>query len=1052
MTNESGRSLASTILFPQEVSDRIISTLLSPKEVSWSTIENLLDEIVPRVVNFGYRNIPGIRTRLDDAGIPPQNIADFESYEKLFPMISVSEMAAMDPERLQLQPVSRADGLRSHHYDCVVTTKYVLEYTLKEGGKKKRKVVKADVTTADARAACLAMAGQFQRLDELPSSILVNQKQEDYLGDDFLVKMVIPALELAGSHAERVSGKMARLAVGRDVGLLMPRSKNRILDVSNTSDFACVISTDGRYYPGKTLPIGDYFAIYGLFPSLGFRMPFPIFVRAIDSGRQVPRELSGEPDTGKRGRIVIDRFISAYEFPTPWKLLVDGLTQVLDYLELIGQETLDVKELKTFWDCHSNYGFRDEFHTVVMEAGLDEKLGLTVDDVYQLYSVALRHHFRRSIRIGVPNSTWLLKVGFPFAARIDDNGVVDSIINLSSDTSAAYAAGKDLPVKYPPKETPFLNHNIIGAISGGKACLPRLVPSAVRKRISDVLNGRNLFGEGKDGYLYSMPVIAPGDFDLMLRAAHAYSSPKGGSVSSGICLEDIIDILSRLHALVESELKAAYDRRSSIISIFAEKTRIPLSEIRGMVERARTDFIDRGGIGLKKMAYAAFIDPFADINSLSTKTLERGISALKGKKPLSPVFMVTPGNIILYDSFYILAHILMAKLSNHSRKPFTMYIRPSESDITFNFLVHHFHHIARELDPDNKKGLRTLIQRAYWDPRYDEDWLKRAMTMAEAGIYYGTAKTYMKARFRAALDVAAAKGFGDADIASLLEIAGRRQIEYRSTSLECALEEGVNPRLVDEVGAFLSRHKLYPETLNAIVLLPDAGRLGLPRCAESIIEQVISTRGTDCTNANKLWIHRSVYDEFMSAFEEEAGKLTFGDVMNPGTRLAQYDTHYLKGTQGIVRSNDDTRIIAPTNVATGQRASEPISPENNYTGVIVTEIEAETLMGGDPVDRDTYLTHLSKELPLPWLNIILYDKIDQVLSSMKGVLEKYTRRSGYPRYLYVSAMGAESVDAFEKAVNENGMADLFKKGEEAYSQFLYYRPHQGSFFINELVR
>jgi len=35
--------------------------------------------------------------------------------------------------------------------------------------------------------------------------------------------------------------------------------------------------------------------------------------------------------------------------------------------------------------------------------------------------------------------------------------------------------------------------------------------------------------------------------------------------------------------------------------------------------------------------------------------------------------------------------------------------------------------------------------------------------------------------------------------------------------------------------------------------------------------------------------------------------------------------------------------------------------------------------------------------------------------------------------------------------SENDMTDLFKTGDEAYSQFLYYRPHQGGFFINELV-
>ena len=101
--------------------------------------------------------------------------------------------------------------------------------------------------------------------------------------------------------------------------------------------------------------------------------------------------------------------------------------------------------------------------------------------------------------------------------------------------------------------------------------------------------------------------------------------------------------------------------------------------------------------------------------------------------------------------------------------------------------------------------------------------------------------------------------------------------------------------------------------------------------------------------------------------------------------------------------------------------------------------------------RDTYLKHLSSDLPLPWLNVIIYDTIEEAIRSMQSVLGKYTKRSNYPRYLYVAAMGGQLAVDLEARLRQMQIVDLFKKEEEAYQQFLFYRPHQGSFFINDLV-
>jgi hypothetical protein len=778
----------------------------------------------------------------------------------------------------------------------------------------------------------------------------------------------------------------------------------------------------------------------GLYPILGFNSPLFGLFRVVDSNNQIPRGKNGELSTSDRGIVVVDRFISAYEIPNEWTLLKDIFGHLFDLIRFGDLKEVPLRVINQSLGDHIYNLFRgtDIGKAFIAKKSIEEK------HFSDIYALILNRYFENSIRLGMPSSSWMLKVRLPFAGKLDAFGILRSNIPLESGREG-YVLSKSWKVKYSPEEMPFTNFNIIGSTEE----VPKLVSSNIRNRVLDSLRGKDLFGPDNPGYIYSIAVISPKEFFSMISAARSYSIklPK-----LRMTFQEIVDILSQLHIFIEEELDKSNKDDASIITLFALKTGIPLSEISEMVKRAKEDFIDNQGIGLKKILYSAFINPQVDFDTLPTKQLEDGLKVLQEKEPFSPAFMVSPGNITLYDSFYLFAQLLFPTLTNQDKNTFTIYIRPSESDITFNFLVFKFFEIALQVDPKNEKGLQTLIQKAYWDPRYDEDFLSVGMENAEVGMYYGTAKTYTEARFRAAISRARKANFIQNDIDNLLEVAGDKNIQYNNIALEKASKEGIDSRLIQFVSEFINNHKLYPETLNATIIMPDSDIS--QELIEGILTQTISLRGADCTNTSKVWVPKTIFKKFMESFELEAGKIYFGDIFDPKTKLAQYDTDFLKTTKGIIYSEDrqkDTKVIPPTNVKNGKQAEIPIDPNKNYTGVIVTEIEAESLISGDPIDRDTYLRHLAGDLPLPWINFIIYDTLDQAEQTMKNILSVYSRRTGYPRYLYVALLGnPEQVESFQISIED--LTDLIKTGEEAFKQFTYYRPHQGSFFINDLVK
>lgn len=1031
------------IYFPIELSNKLIEAFFEPTQPSWHQYERFLDEIVPLLVAFGYARIPGIRKTMEAHHVSPGDIVDFASYEAIFPEISLHDIHAVGKEQFELNCNEHVNYLsRQYSQQCILFLKAYLEDTKRA---KSNIQLPVTFTQADYNASALALSAHLRWHANKTQDILINQNITDNKAGYILQKIIMPALSLNGIRYHLINGaKNFKKLSKKTQTVFWPGSQYQAADL-DMRVFEQVFCVNEAPAGIDSLYLGNFEKCYGLFPNICHRLPIPYFFRQVDENGRTFRSPSQSPDFKMRGRLMIDRFFSAYEQPSSLALLRKALQIIIDQCYATGIKTISPLQ---YWEENlgSDFLFRADYLKIAAMAEKNGDEQFTLPDLRKLLNTVLVAYFKTSIRLGIPAGTWLLKIALPVGCNFDSHGCIHNSIALMPGKKG-YITGKEWDVKYPPEQTPYTDYSLV-AVSPGKEKTGYIstLPCAVRKRITNALNGKKTIGP-ENGFLLSAGIASPLDFYAILESAEKIS--QRAMTDAGPTLDDILYIIARLQESIEAELSLMQEGKPSMIKIFVEKTRIPLSEVKRLIHRAREDFVSDNGLGVKKLIFAAFIDPEADINSLTKEDFDRGVQAISGFKVKSPAFMVTPGNITLYDSVFLFANILLVCLADQTEKKFTMYIRPSESDITFNFLVYKYIDIAREIDPDNKKGLRNLFQKAYWDPRYDKDFLVKAMSKAAVGIYYGTAKTYTRARFEAALMAAERLNIGTRSTReALLSIASRKPIDFQAIDPDFAGAKGLDGSLVGYVNDFLKDHFIFPETLNANIVHSYSGNI--EQCATSILEQTINLRGADCTNVSKLWLHRSQYNQFMTAFREKAQRLTCGDVLNSRTRLAQYDTDFLKGTESIVSSREDTDFITPLDANTGEKLKNAIVPSKNITGVIVTEIEVESLLGGEPLDRDTLLKHLAGEVPLPWLNVVIYDYNEQLYESMTRVLEKYRQRSGYPRYLYIGIMG-NSDSQLVNHFRESKMTDLIKTGAEADRQFNYYRPHQGNFFVRALL-
>ncbi len=981
--------------YPQEVSTYILNLMLRQEPLSWAEAEQVLDLIVPFYVKFGYKHIAGFKEIMQKYNLEPSQINCFKDYDTLFPGITLQEIEEIGKEKFHL---AKPNFVLSSDSDIKPIAKLIIG-DLK---KKRRQIVEIPFTKADERAASIAIRGKISR-EGLPPKVYISPVNSDSQSDELYSNVLFPALFSAGISISYIDTKPNDYC--------LENSTQAMLNIAGNITFQ-----------------------QSLYPHFGYQQPFPTFTRVVNEKGSLVRDHKGNPDVNRRGGIVMDRFFSCYELPTPWTMFYHALRRAIDLLSICEEPFSSKTELEQVWDpdLQGQYSFKEHFTNVCGQSGLLEDTPITFSILHHLYTEVAHKYFLTSVIIGYPYS-WLPKLRLEVAAKMDYGGKFTNMIPIHVKNTNLFTPGADLEILSTTQNTAYLQ-NIVGKST--QLSYPIAVTPTVRKRVKNVVVNQKT----EEAYLYAMPLICPGDFTSMLENAQHYTKPT--LQQQPVNFDDALSILQQLHQILQQELQQTLDQKESVYSLFIKKTGLPLKEIKDQIELISESFLQENGKGIKRLAYSAFVDSFAPFN-LSEQELKKGVDELQQQKPLAPFFLVTPSNVNFYDAFYIFVQILLGKMTSQQQKNFTLYVRPSVSDLVFSFMIHHFHEITARLDPENKKGLRSLIQKAYWDHTYDAGFLHDSIKAAQGGIYYGTAKVYREVVLNAILE--------KPDVAPLLDEKIITKIKLgrdENNSLNITQLQEVPHNITSTIQKHLSRHKVYNETLNAAVILSSEiaiEQLELEKIVSAIVTQVIKLRGADCTSLQNVWIPQNILSQFLEQFKQKVAQLRAGDLFDITTTLAYYETSILKKAQTIMQQRGNSQVIKPQ--FNGKE------DEKHHTGVIITQTKALDLDQQHKAEVEC----LAHEIALPWLNLIIYNSEQELIDSMETVQQKYAYDSGYPRYLYISVFNGgyqnptPQAESFKQQINARNMTDFFKEGEEAFRQFMFYRPHQGSFFLKDLV-
>jgi hypothetical protein len=1005
----------SSLYYEKSISDDILEVLLGTSHLSWTKIEALLDQIYPALVSYGYKNIAGIKELMDKKGVSPNQITNFKTFEEKFPLTTISEILDIGYDKFK---INNTRLLLSAHADF----EQIGSITLSERKKKFRKSFNLNINKADARAATIAMASQLRKEENIPQNFLINQKKGDNLANSMLSHVIVPALEVVGAKCHWLEKEQK---VKKNSGLIQSSIELSIDENISLDNFSLLIDTTDNEKKKNMFSPGAYASKFSVFPHFGLDLPFPSFTRVTNRVGQITRKEDGTPQEDQRGLIIFDRLFSAYEIPTSWSILVQNLRKAI-YI-LIGKEEIyieDVKELCFFTSDEET--IQEKFEQILKEAEIDREAILTQEDLWYMYCLTLNKYYKTSIRIGFPQ-TFLLKLSLDSGAELKKSQRFSHCIPVDLEPQGLFVPGRSLKIKH--EEVPYLK-NIVGGIND----FPHAKKSLIRKRVRSPIKEN-----GEDNYLYDLPIINPQDFKQMLDLANKYATEKKNNFSQ-VTFTDVLFILKKLFKEITREYHAYIENQPSMIGLLQEKTQLPINELKNLIKKIENDFLAEEGLGLKKILYSALINGNANYNTLPNEQIEQAIGVMKTKEVKSPSFMVTPGNIALYDSFFIMAQVLLASLSNSKDKRLSLVVRPSQSDIAFNYLAYTINKITKEYDAENKKGLRSIIQKAYWDPRYDPDFLKQAIKKVESGIYYGTAETYREVLYHAIIE---SVDTTPKERTFLDKLAKMHQ--FKPEFIDEIKVGEISTLKVKNIQKKFKDHKIYTETISALVLFENVENKD--KLISNLITQIIGLKGADCTKPKVIFLKRAESMSFINQFKKEASKLHAGDTRNFKTDLSQYDPIILENANKSIKSRKNIAVVKARDVLTEEGLPLGIDPNKGYTGIIFTTFQANEIINSP---RD--IKFLSKEIALPWINFVIYDTKEEVLTILEEIRGIYKKSSGYPRFLYLSSLGdLNQVEWLENKVKEKELADLFKKKQEAFQKFTYYRPHQGDFFINKFL-
>lgn len=1015
--------------------------IMFSKSISKAVIENILnqnndfeflDEVIGEAVNVASKNIPWFINYLRDNNIDNFKINSLKEYDKKIPFFDIKDVFIEGIENFQINNCK--DYVNFKRCDGEILCEYYVDE-----GTKKGKSLNIPLTRAEIWAISFSLAFKLRDLG-VDDSILINQKKNKSLAFSLFEKIVLKAFDILGLNYTFLSKEDdIELFYDKFDYVFDPCEFLRVNKKIDLDRFKVVLTT--QIYEDKDyFYLGGYPGSSGLFPNVGLNSIIPIFSRLVDLEGNSEILYSGE--VSNRGYLTVDRFFALYEVPSSFALLIEALMKSKN---LIGFEndTFLIKDLLNLYcfDCCFE-SFSEQFFMVLRELNFDLEVILTKDVFREIFFRAIEYYFRKSIRVGLPK-TFIPHLKFPGFVSMDFNGKISKQVPYLIDNE--FLPSKNLPLKYKLEDFNFLNANIIGkTFLDGRYYLPYLRKPLVKKKVFDFLRGKNLFDKGKDGYLYGVSIISPKEFNDLIKSAKVFSELDN---LEEVSLEDIFEILNYLYLELRNDLVKLEKGKNCMLSLFIEKTKIPISEVKSMIDRIYNDIVKDDFLGLKKIIYSAVVDSNCDFDNFTENMFEIALDNLSKFEVMSPSFLVTPGNINPYDSFYLFSQVLFVKLAQKRNNSFSLIVRNSESDLSFKFLIFKYFKFVNEFDKDNKKGFLSMIQSAYWDPKYDREYLEVGIKNAVAGVYYGTSKTYVRDRLKAVLSKAFETSSFDLEqimeVSSLVEDFGDFKNILENNEID--LDNG----LVDFVNTEISKHVLYPETLNAVIL--DSKVEDFDLFIESLVLQIIKLRSSDCTTPDKIWVKRDVYEDFIKKIREVASNLCLGDLSDINSNFSLYDEDILKKIFDMNSKFDSIEVVEPTFLDNHNfDVKSQISHKDNYTGLILHTLESKSLVN-EHSKKNMFLNWLSKSESLPFLHIVVYDELEDLYLSLENVLEVYKNNSGYSRFLYISCVGDRVFD-IEKEVNSRNFTDLFKKNESVFTQFFPYYPHQGSFFINEFLK
>lgn len=768
------------LLFPREVFP--YSNLLDERleNLRFEEQQEILNEILPRIVAFCYEHVPGIRLLMQSHDVLPEKITNLRTFIEFFPRTNAQVIKDIG-EDLFLPQMTIIQKTR---HSLVEDDLSIVEESLVHvpGGSESLKLFH---TKADLRAS----AQTFFRGAKDPALFganFISLTKDQFLNAFF--EEVAPYYGSTFLHLdERYSKEVVeKLTPMENVVLIFGNKKStprscafEELYKKNAEFFStlnAVIYTEesGKFISEveRVLPLIHYGKLDGIIPTdINQRPCFLPHALWVKNGMKIKQN--------GRGRIVLNKLLAVYELENKYTHAMRDINR------------LHPAAFNGEWSKTSLYYGESIQRVEDLVREEDKHFKLTKETFFLAFAKVQKLYLEYGVVVGISAGSQLLRFHTAMYGEIK-SGVLERVhaVNHTQTTKKqlAITAQEKLLLE------DYYHHVTDSSLEISYAELTPIIKRGRGKAlVGDPLGAllkNHIGGEVREASLLREVLDVKGEMPLYLQRI--------------IDEEDMQNTLSYAQKWAsESCQKLTIEEGAKILAFIYER-------ILGNKELHQL-FQKKSGI-LKDQIQSLLINT----KSLTTKEhLEKTIAVIGNvlkRKPLSPVAIITSGNINFYDGFLIFSHVLLARMSNQEEGSFTVILRPSSADLILSSMIHYYHLAIKELGFSEEKKLHTLIQKINWDPKLYPQFLPMLVEGTKGGIYFGRGATY-------------------ADV------------------------------------MMHSKHCNYGEGLNAGIVLADAN---LKEATSQLLDKSFFIKSKDCTAVGSILVEKSVFPEFMSLAKEYA--------------------------------------------------------------------------------------------------------------------------------------------------------------------------------------